>query len=306
MENVLLTKAIMKYKEGYLKVSKIHKIHYRLYGNPKKEMIIYNHGGPGGVGFDDYKDYIDLDKYCFLSYDQRGCGESIPFLETKDNSTKNLIDDIVKLQNKFKKKKTIFFSDSWGTTLSLLFAMKYPNKTKALILNGLFFGDSYDLNFLYYKKAKKYSDSFELIFDFPYQFTDYKDFLEYSYTKIDDINYLYSFGLWEMFLSLGFIPPIKSYEKIFYKSIAKMEIFYFKHKIFLRKELLNYKGLNKLINIPISVNHGLNDEVCSPNNPKRLKKLLPHIEINYYNGRHMTNNDKEIKKQFSFLNKINS
>jgi proline iminopeptidase len=36
------------YSSGYLKVSKLHMIHFEEYGNPRGTPLVFLHGGPGG------------------------------------------------------------------------------------------------------------------------------------------------------------------------------------------------------------------------------------------------------------------
>lgn len=79
--------AIQAYHKGMLRVSDIHCIAYSEYGNPNGKPVIFVHGGPGG-GTDPYMArYFDPKVYRIILVDQRGCGDSTPFADLRDNTT---------------------------------------------------------------------------------------------------------------------------------------------------------------------------------------------------------------------------
>ena len=90
---------IKAYKSAFLQVSKIHKIAYFLYGNPKGKPVLVVHGGPGGGTIPTYARYFNPKKYMIVLVDQRGTGKSTPFGEIKENTTQDLISDFEKIRN---------------------------------------------------------------------------------------------------------------------------------------------------------------------------------------------------------------
>ncbi len=130
------------FKQGWMRVSEIHKIFYQEVGNPKGMPVICFHGGPG------YRSNIwtakkfDLRKYRVILFDQRGCGKSTPQGEVRDNTTQDLVDDAAKLLNHLGiTTKVMVFGSSWGTTLALLFGEKYPQKVQRMLLSKVFLAD---------------------------------------------------------------------------------------------------------------------------------------------------------------------
>jgi proline iminopeptidase len=109
---------IAPFEEGYLSVSKIHNIHYALYGNPEGEPVMFFHGGPGSGCTDEDARWFDPKKYLIILHDQRGNGKSTPLAEINENTTQLLIDDIEKLR-KHLNIKTPFsvFAGSWEQRL---------------------------------------------------------------------------------------------------------------------------------------------------------------------------------------------
>ena len=84
---------IKPYFSGFLQVSKLHKIAYFLYGNPKGKPALVIHGGPGGGTVPTYARYFNPKKYMIILVDQRGSGKSTPFGEIRENTTPLLISD---------------------------------------------------------------------------------------------------------------------------------------------------------------------------------------------------------------------
>ena len=129
---------IKPYESNFLKVSDIHTIAYSLYGNPKGKPALFIHGGPGGGVVPDYARFFNPKKYFIILVDQRGCGKSTPFGETRENTTQNLIADFEQLRKLLGVKKWQLFGGSWGSTLSLAYAIAHPDVVSELVLRGIF------------------------------------------------------------------------------------------------------------------------------------------------------------------------
>ena len=85
---------------------------------------------------------FDRRKFRVVFFDQRGCGRSQPSGETAHNTTADLLHDAARLLDFLDiKEKVILLGGSWGATLALLFAEKYPERVKALLLSKIFLAD---------------------------------------------------------------------------------------------------------------------------------------------------------------------
>lgn len=116
------------YREGKLKVSKLHTVHYEECGNPKGKPVVFLHGGPGG-GIDPlYRRYFDPKKWRIVLLDQRGCGRSRPFAELRENTTWDLVADLEKLRQELGIERWVVFGGSWGSTLALAYAETHPEQ----------------------------------------------------------------------------------------------------------------------------------------------------------------------------------
>jgi len=129
---------IKPYNQFKLKVSDLHTIHVEESGNPDGKPVIFLHGGPGGGIEPVYRQYFDPEKWRIIIFDQRGCGQSTPHAELRENTTWDLVADIEKIRENLDIENWIVFGGSWGSTLSLSYAITHPNRCKGLILRGIF------------------------------------------------------------------------------------------------------------------------------------------------------------------------
>ena len=74
-------------------------------------------------------------------FDQRGCGKSKPYGETKENTTSDLISDINLILENFSIDKINIYGGSWGSTLALLYAENNPERVATLTLRGVFYAE---------------------------------------------------------------------------------------------------------------------------------------------------------------------
>lgn len=140
---------------GYLQVSQLHKIYYEESGNPQGQPVIHLHGGPGSRSKPKHKKYFNPKKYHLITFDQRGCGRSTPRGELKENNTLNLIEDIEKLRHHFKIKKWLVFGGSWGSTLALAYAEKYPSSVSHIFITSIFLARQKDMDWIFYGQSIK-------------------------------------------------------------------------------------------------------------------------------------------------------
>ena len=146
----------------YLNVSSIHTIFVEESGNPNGKPVIFLHGGPGGGIEPIYRQYFNPKKWRIIIFDQRGCGKSIPHAELKENTTWDLVEDIEKIREYLKIKSWVVFGGSWGSTLSLTYAIKHSNRCKGLILRGIFLLRKLEINWFYQEGCSYiYPDAWE-------------------------------------------------------------------------------------------------------------------------------------------------
>ena len=144
-----LYQPIEPYNEFFIKVSKLHTIFVEESGNPEGKPVIFLHGGPGGGSEPIYRQYFDPQRWRIIIFDQRGCGKSLPHAELEENTTWDLVHDIEMIREYLKIDSWVVFGGSWGSTLSLSYAIKNPKRCKGLILRGIFMLRKMEIDWFY-------------------------------------------------------------------------------------------------------------------------------------------------------------
>jgi proline iminopeptidase len=127
--------------ESFLDVGGGHSLYIHDWGNRlAKTPIVFLHGGPGDGCYDNHKAIFDPEIQRVIFFDQRGCGKSLPAGMLKNNTTKDLVEDIEKIAKHLKIKNFILNGGSWGCCLALAYGLKYPQRVKAMVLRGIFTG----------------------------------------------------------------------------------------------------------------------------------------------------------------------
>jgi proline iminopeptidase len=156
--------AFEPYQTGMLDVGDGHRLYWELSGNPDGKPVVFLHGGPGGGSSPDHRRQFNPDKYKILVFDQRGCGRSTPYASLEHNTTWDLVEDIEKLRTEVAKvDKWQVFGGSWGSTLSLAYSEKYPERATEIILRGIFLFDQFEIDWMYKEggASQIYPEKFE-------------------------------------------------------------------------------------------------------------------------------------------------
>ena len=140
---------IEPYDSGMLDVGEGHSLYWERVGTPGAKPAVFLHGGPGGGMSPDHRRQWDPALYDVLLFDQRGCGRSTPFASLADNTTWHLVADIEALRAMCGHDAWQVFGGSWGATLALAYAQKYPERTTELVLRGVFLGRRTEKDWLY-------------------------------------------------------------------------------------------------------------------------------------------------------------
>ena len=140
---------IEPYETGMLDVGEGHSLYYERVGTPGAKPAVFLHGGPGGGMAPDHRRQWDPELYDVLLFDQRGCGKSLPFAEIEHNDTWRIVEDIERLREMCGHEKWQAFGGSWGSTLALAYAQKYPDRVSELVLRGVFLARQQENSWLY-------------------------------------------------------------------------------------------------------------------------------------------------------------
>lgn len=141
--------AIEPIRSGHLPVSGGHEVYYEEAGAENGKPVIFVHGGPGGGAGPTYRRLFDPAAYRIILFDQRGCGRSKPHASLEHNTTWDLVADMERLREHLKIDRWQVFGGSWGSTLSLAYAVTHPDRVSELILRGIFLLRRRELDWYY-------------------------------------------------------------------------------------------------------------------------------------------------------------
>ncbi len=279
---------IEPYDHGMLKLSTLHTMYYEQCGNPNGEPVLFLHGGPGSGCGAKSRRFFDPSHYRIILFDQRGAGRSTPHAELRENTTPLLVSDIERLRAHLGIDRWQVFGGSWGSTLALAYAQTHPEKTKTLVLRGIFLLRRFELEWFYQHGASML---------FPEAWQDYLapiapaergDLISAYYRRLTSNDETIrataakAWAQWEARLS--FIAENQDYVSVFEDpkqalSFAAIESHYFVHGGFFAHDDQLLRDAARLSQIPTVIVHGRYDVVCPPQNAYDLGQAMPHAKL---------------------------
>lgn len=276
--------AIKPYTQHELKVSDLHTLYVEETGNPEGIAVIMLHPGPGACTTDGYlRRFFDPQHYRIILFDQRGCGRSVPHLEMRENTTAELIDDIDAIRDFLGLSEFVLAGGGWGSLLALLYAQKYPQQVKALMLYQLFLGRQQDYDWFYKQGANLVYPDFwqEFISIVPENMLEkipqyYASCLQGS-NELARMSAAKNWAMWEARCSSlhPHLSVIDQYSDThFALSLATLESHYVINKFFIEEnQVLNQ--VNKIRHIPTYIVHGRFDLITPLEGAFALHQEIP-------------------------------
>lgn len=122
-----------------------HEIHVETVGRVDGIPAVYLHGGPGSGCQPDHRRLFDPERFHAVLFDQRGAGRSRPSGRRDGNTLSHLIADLETIREKFGFRRWMIVGGSWGATLALAYAEKYPERVTGIVLRATFLGTRSEL-----------------------------------------------------------------------------------------------------------------------------------------------------------------
>ena len=278
---------IEPYDSGYLKKG-VHEVYYEQCGNPKGKPAIFLHGGPGGGCGKLSRRFFDPKKYRIILFDQRGCGKSKPHTCLEDNTTWHLIEDIESIREELNIQKWLVFGGSWGSTLAIAYAQKYPKCVSEMVLRGIFMLREKEIQWFYqYGASEIYPEAWQgFLKEIPEK--ERSNLIEayrtifYGKDKEKKLSAAKSWSKWEASCSFINYNPnaVKdSANAEFALAFALIENHYFVNKGFLDNENQLLDNIDIIRNIPSIIIQGRYDVVCPPSTAYELHSRWPESEL---------------------------
>lgn len=145
---------IEPYIHGMLDVGDDNLIYWEACGNPDGKPAVVLHGGPGSGCSAGMRRYFDPSLYRIVLFDQRGCGRSKPHASEAQadlsfNTTQHLMADMERLRQHLDIDRWLLFGGSWGCTLGLTYAERYPHRVTEIIFSGVTMTRRSEIDWLY-------------------------------------------------------------------------------------------------------------------------------------------------------------
>ncbi|WP_068030666.1 prolyl aminopeptidase [Nocardia mexicana] len=161
---------IEPYANGLLDVGEGNRIYWETSGNPDGKPALVVHGGPGSGGSRGSRRTFDPDVYRIVLFDQRGCGRSVPHASDPAvglaaNTTDHLIADMERLREHLGIDRWLLYGGSWGSTLILAYAQRYPQRVAEIVLVGVTMTRWEEVDWLYHGLARLLPEAWDAFRD---------------------------------------------------------------------------------------------------------------------------------------------
>jgi proline iminopeptidase len=142
------------YARGMLAVGDGNQVYWETCGNPNGKPVVLLHGGPGQGCNPRMRDSFDGQRYRIVLYDQRGCGRSTPSAadaatDMRFNTTAHLVADLELLREHLGIDRWLLRGASWGCTLALAYALRYPHRVSEIVLSAILTTRRQEIDWLY-------------------------------------------------------------------------------------------------------------------------------------------------------------
>jgi proline iminopeptidase len=282
--------AIRPYQRARLRVSPLHEIYYEQSGNPQGKPAVFLHGGPGGGTDPGMRRFFNPRRYRIVLFDQRGCGASRPHAELRENTTWHLVEDIETLRRHLQLERWLVFGGSWGSTLALAYAQKYPERVTELVLRGIFLLRRSELEWFYQNPlgaGSIFPDLWEQ-YVAPIPAAERGDMMQAYYRRLTSDHAATraaaarTWASWEGATSYLRSNPkyVAKFEDPDYASaFARIEAHYFVNRGFLERDDQLLRDVARLRDIPGVIVQGRYDLVCPMRSAWDLHRAWPQAQL---------------------------
>lgn len=280
---------IEPYRTHRLAADARHTLHVEECGNPDGLPVVFLHGGPGAGISPYHRRFFDPARYRIVLFDQRGAGQSTPFADLVDNTTAHLVADIEAIREMLGIERWVVFGGSWGSTLALAYAETHPERVLGLVLRGIFLARDEELRWF-----NEVDGGARFIF--PERWARFRDFIpeaergnmtEAYWRRLDGADEairLAAAQAWSAYeggsTTLVHDPdaPGDFDEPAHAVSLARLEVHYFRHGMFLEPDQL-LRDAGRLRHIPTTIVHGRYDIICPVATALDLHAACPNADL---------------------------
>ena len=277
---------IEPYRRFKLPVDDTHELYVEMCGNPEGKPALVLHGGPGAGCSPFMRRFFDPKRYKIILYDQRGAGKSTPTASLQDNTTWDLVEDIERIRAHLDIRNWLIFGGSWGSTLGLLYAQRYPDRVTDIVLRGVFTMSASELDWFYAGGAARFFPEAWADFVDPIPQEERDDLIGAYYRRLTDaddavqIRFARPWVRWENATAVlrparGSPPVNGAYARAF----ARIESHYFKNRGWLDADDQVLRDMPRIADIPGTIVQGRYDVICPPHTAVSVAEAWPGSEL---------------------------
>ncbi len=279
---------IEAHRSEQLRVDPQHEIYFEESGNPHGKPVLFVHGGPGGGTEPKQRRYFDPARYRIILFDQRGCGKSTPHASLERNTTWDLVADMERIRAHLGLERWMLFGGSWGSTLSLAYAIRHRERVTELVLRGIFLLRRREIDWFYQEGAGRiFPDAWEPYLEAIPE-AERGDLLAAYHRRLtsDDVatqvRAARTWSIWEGSTSRLFPDPeliARTGEDHFALAFARIECHYFTNRGFLESDGWLLQQAGRLKGIPGVIVQGRYDVVCPMESAWALHRAWSDAEL---------------------------
>lgn len=277
---------IEPYRRFTLPVSGGHELYVEQCGNPEGKPVVVLHGGPGAGCSPFMRRFFDPKFYRIVLFDQRGAGKSTPNAGLEANTTWDLVDDLEQIRTHLDIDKWQLFGGSWGSTLALLYAQKYPTRTSELVLRGIFTMSQSELKWFYGGGAARFYPEAWADFIEPIPEDERGDLIAAYHKRLtsedeaEQIKFARPWVRWEnstaVLRASRSSPPMNGgYARAF----ARIESHYFINQGWLERDDQIQANMDSLADTPGVIVQGRYDMICPPHIAVNIAEAWPISDL---------------------------
>jgi proline iminopeptidase len=278
---------LQPYHSFFLETGSQHSVYVEQSGNPEGFPVIFLHGGPCSGTKPDHRRFFNPEFYRIILFDQRGCGQSLPFGELEGNDTQALCADMERIRQHLALDKWLIFGGSWGAALGLLYAQQHKDRVVGLIVRGVFLARQQDLDWFAKDGVTRiYPEQWQNLLDsIPVQ--NRENLVQGLWDAVwgdDQIAQRRAARAWNAWggqVALGNAYQHSTEDEHVPEKVLKqvrVELHYALHSYFVTEnQIIN--ACTELQDIPVVIIHGRQDLVCPMEAATTLQQALPHAQL---------------------------
>lgn len=280
---------IQPYSIERFRVSELHELYLEQCGNQQGAPVIFLHGGPGAGISEKSRRYFDPTHYRVILFDQRGAGKSTPRAELRENTTWDLVEDIERIREHCGVKRWLVFGGSWGSTLALAYAQRYPERVTGLVLRGVFLGTPWEIDWCCNNGWRYFFPEYWERFVAPIPEAERSDIIAAYNRRLTSADpevrmaAVRGWAEWELAV-LKLIPDTARISEAIANPelsapITTLECHYFLNKCFFPSPNYLLDNMEKLQKIPGIIVHGRYDLICPYKTSWELHRSWPGSKL---------------------------